>query len=207
MSVQVQVDHRPKLGPVRDQGRRATCLAHATSVVHEVARGSCPPLSPEYLHWFSALPGRGARVGSLADALRTRGQPHESDCPYGMVDPSIEWVPPAAKVYRRGSDTKKTSIAALLALLLDAVAVLVITLPDSFYRPTSPWVIRAAGPHRANHAVAGVGVGTLEGDPLVLIRNSWGEGWGEGGHAWLDSTFLDAHLNKVLVLTHEVNDA
>ena len=40
MNVTIRHDYRPLLGPVRDQGARPTCLAHASTTAHEHARGS-----------------------------------------------------------------------------------------------------------------------------------------------------------------------
>ncbi|OAN46172.1 toll/interleukin-1 receptor domain-containing protein [Magnetospirillum moscoviense] len=48
-------------------------------------------------------------------------------------------------------------------------------------------------PHR--HAVVGVGTAySPEGDLHVLVRNSWGAGWGLNGHAWLSISYLEKRL-------------
>jgi hypothetical protein len=78
------------------------------------------------------------------------------------------------------------------------------TLPEAFFNPQEPFVIPAHGPIRGLHAVGAVGAGVGPTGALVLIRNSWGSGWGDQGHAWLDEAFLRRHLKGVLLLTAEV---
>ena len=78
MNVTIRLDYRPRLGPVRDQGFRPTCLAHASTTAHEHARGSTAALSPEYLHYFaSGNDGTHAGVdfSTVSRALLDPGQP------------------------------------------------------------------------------------------------------------------------------------
>jgi len=49
-----------------------------------------------------------------------------------------------------------------------------------------------------------VGLGTTGAMRCFLIRNSWGTGWGDDGHAWLDDAFVNQHLRHLLALTDEV---
>ena len=55
------------------------------------------------------------------------------------------------------------------------------------------------------HAVVAVGHGTVDGIPAILIRNSWGPGWGLEGHAWLTERFLAPRLFATANLTEEVD--
>lgn len=206
MSISVSIDHRRALGPVRDQGNRSTCLSHAATLAHEHARGSIDPLSPEYLHYFASGPGGGASFHSVASALRQPGQPTEADCPYLAGDPTSSWTLPGGVVtFRRESEPKNNNCGDIEALLNSgAVPVLGITLPLPFFTPSDPWVIPSAGPIHGRHAVTAVAMGIATNGKAVLIRNSWGAAWGDGGHAWLDETFLAQHLHDLMVLTHEV---
>ena len=107
MNVTIRHDYRPFLGPVRDQGARPTCLAHASTTAHEHARGSKVALSPEYLHYFAAENAdapAGVDFPNVARALFDPGQPPDSDCPYHENDPPSMWTPPAnLTLYRRQS--------------------------------------------------------------------------------------------------------
>ena len=209
MSVTIRVDYRPRLGPVRDQGARPTCLAHASSAAHEHARGSPTPLSPEYLHYFSSgndSTHAGADFPNVARALLDPGQPSETDCPYQLVEPQLAWTPPLdLTLYRRNSTSAERTPDEIEALL-DAghVPVLGISTTDAFYAPASPWILSPTGPIRGLHAVVAVGIGTTHTRRRFLIRNSWGTEWADAGHAWLDDAFMIQHLRDVLVLMEEV---
>jgi hypothetical protein len=205
---QVDIDLRAALLPVRDQGPRPTCLAHAASAAHERARVAMVSLSPEYLHFFATggLISTGCSMEATAKALVGKGQPAEADCPYLMVPPPAGWRPPTGlQVFRRVSEAKGCTAAEIEeAVRARRLPVLGISLPESFFRPQAPWVISLGGTIRGLHAVAGAGVGRHQGRRVILIRNSWGPSWADAGYAWLDETFITQHLKHVLVLTDEV---
>lgn len=209
MSMDVRIDHRHTLGAVRDQGARPTCLSHAATAAHEHVRGAAIPLSPEYLHYFASSQGQktGASFPDIMRALRDQGQPVETECPSLPADASSGWAPPAnVAVYRRNSESKRPRPEKVEALLLAGqVPVLGISMPESFFSPTPPWLISSPGPLRGLHAVVAVAMGSGPSGNAILIRNSWGAEWGDNGHAWLDSSFLTVHLQELLVLTHEVS--
>ena len=209
MSVTIRLDSRPLLGPVRDQGARPTCLAHASTTAHEHARGSTVALSPEYLHYFASgndSSPEGVNFPNVSRALLDPGQPAETDCPHHHNEPPPEWEPPTnVLLYRRRSASPKQNPDEIEALL-DAghIPILGISTTDAFYSPAPPWVISPTGPVRGLHAVVAVGIGTTYAPRRFLIRNSWGAAWADAGHAWLDDVFIVQHLRDVLVLTEEV---
>ena len=209
MSVAIRVDLRPSLGPVRDQGARPTCLAHATTTAHEHARGSTWALSPEYLHYFASGEGsssEGVDFSNISRALLDPGQPAETDCPYHLNDPPPGWAPAAnLPLYRRQSTSSEQGPDEVEALLVAGHApVLGIATTDAFYLPATPLVISSTGPVRGLHAVVAVGIGMTYTARCFLIRNSWGRTWADAGHAWVDDAFIVQHLHEVLVLTDEV---
>lgn len=207
MSIIVEFDLRPSLGAVRDQGARSTCLAHATSVAHEKSRGSTDALSPQYLHHYAVggAIGTGCGFAAMADALRVYGQPLETGCPYSPDEPDAAWRPPTGlHVFRRVVGQSFDHVLIRQCIERGEVAVLGIELPVTFFTLTEPWIIGSAPKLHGYHAVAAVGWGTAAGEPLVLIRNSWGLGWANAGHAWLGEDFVREHVHELLIMREEI---
>lgn len=209
MNILIDLDYRPALTPVRDQGARPTCLSFAATTAHEFARDSKVPLSPEYLHHFAASSNSpdGVRIPDVARVLENPGQPAETDCPYYPAGPPSGWTPPKdLALYRRKSESATLEAGRIAALLSSGrIPVAGITVPQPFYSPAPPWVISPEGPIRGLHAVAVVASGSESATRYFLIRNSWGVAWGDGGYAWLDDAFMNQHLRHLLTLTDEVN--
>jgi hypothetical protein len=74
MSVRVAIDLRPQFGPARDQGKRPTCLAFATSDAHAALRGAWQALSTEFAFYHAQRrgkrkPSEGATLPSILEAI------------------------------------------------------------------------------------------------------------------------------------------
>lgn len=215
----MSVDLRPEFGPARDQGPRPTCLAFAASDAHAGLRSGWAPLSCEYAFYYAQRrtgrpPGKGALLSSMLDVLRKEGQPEESGWPYLPTTPTnaASWVPPAivGTLYGRAGEKAGASIEQLIHELNEGRPTLIlIFLSQAFYHPAPQGVVHpAAGeapqPER-RHAVIAVGHGNVNAHRAVLVRNSWGERWGNGGYGWLTEPFLGPRLFAVAKLTEEVD--
>ena len=212
-------DLRPLFGPARDQGARPTCLAFAASDTHAGLRDGWAPLSCEFAFYAAQKragrpPTSGALLSTMLDALRLDGQPDEKGWPYLAAVPADHrlWTPPATvgPLYGRNGQRDGTDLSSILAALDRDTPVLMLTmLSRSFFQPRGDGVVDPANdelPEPAQrHAVVAVGHGTVDGTPAILIRNSWGPGWGLEGHAWLTERFLAPHLFATANLTEEVD--
>lgn len=209
MNVVIDIDLRAKLTKVRDQGARPTCLAFASTTAHEHARQCQEHLSPEYLYYFASNKGglTGLDFSDIVRALEMNGQPVEEDCPYQPTGWPPSWVPPKqVVVYRRLGKLLNASANDIVdALQAGHLAVLGISIPDSFFTPSFPWAISDQGPIRGLHAVVAVGLGMYSGEKYFLVRNSWGCSWGDQGYAWLGEDFISTHLKCLCKLTDEVS--
>jgi C1A family cysteine protease len=58
---------------------------------------------------------------------------------------------------------------------------------------------------KRRHAVIAVGHGTADGHRAILVRNSWGPGWGDAGHGWLTESFLKYRLFATAVLMEDLD--
>lgn len=209
-------DLRSRLGAARDQGPRPTCLAFAASDLHGSVRPGWDPLSCESA-FFNAQrragrpPTVGATLPAMIDALREDGQPLEDAWPYLAETPQTiaAWQPPAteSEAFRRLGSALVSNVSHLVGLLNEGRPVLLLlTLSQSFFGPVAG-VVRAANDEQPDlslrHAVIAVGHGSVDGVPAVLVRNSWGESWGDAGHAWLSLDFVDARLFGMAVLEED----
>jgi C1A family cysteine protease len=202
------VDLSDRLGPVRDQGNRGTCLAFATTAAHEstrlVTRGAPrEDLSEELLYWACKQIDGNTHSGTLpesaARALKQTGQPPAKAWPYDAHrdDTTATYQPPVAALdavrLHRGT---LVPVPIELAALHDAVrdghaVVLAIELWDTFYDARAGVLAAPDGSELIGdgHAVTLVGFDT--GERTLRLRNSWGsDDWGEGGYGLLAADAL-----------------
>lgn len=203
------VDLRPLLPPVRDQGQRGTCVAFAVTAAHEMERASgalvTDDLSEEALYWgCKTADGNwrsGTQFGSAAVALTNSGQPLEVVWPYNTRQiAGVPFSPPTAP----NEHWYRTEIGATgdvdLVLLRRTIGagtpvMLGVSVYDTFFRPTPDARIVApapGAPRRGGHAVLAVG---HDADGL-LVRNSWGPSWADGGYGWLTNEYAEDHIRE-----------
>lgn len=207
------VDRRAEQGPIKDQGRRGTCVAFATTAGHELLRQDGLDLSEEFLHWAAkqrdGLPAsaEGTTLAAAASALADLGQPVEALWPYDdrRDQRAADYRPPDgvcaaahARCVRGGGDIQP-KIPAIRDTLDRGLAVL---LGIRLYRP---WYEVARDGHIGmpaagaspfgGHAVLVVGYrdGDGEGAGSCIVRNSWGADWGADGYGLLPYAYVDAH--------------
>lgn len=216
MPVDVSMDLRNQFGPARDQDPRPTCMAFAASDAHAAARPGWIPLSVEWAYYHALQrdggpPSGGVTMRSMLETLRFDGQPVEEAWPYiaAEITDTAKWMPPTftSELLHRDSDSLDATLVAIRAKLDAGTPVLMImSVSSSFdYGWDDDFVVTGAelpDPKR-RHAVVAVGHGTREGKPLLLIRNSWGEGWADAGYAWIDFEYLKLRLLQASVLTKE----
>lgn len=210
------VDRRGELGAPGWQGDRGTCLSFAGTAGHE--NQTATPLSVEYLHWATTKQPLGSgKIPSLVTALDRVGHPPEAQWPYDPYrDETIDYEPPATAI----GPHHKANVA-LVSHEADAVIdelrsgtlpVIALLINAAFYAGTG--VIDSDEPGTDGHAVVAVGAATLAadltaggsvplmaGEPLILIRNSWGSRWGAQGHALLTPRTWRALVLAALTVT------
>jgi hypothetical protein len=217
--IEISHDLRPFFGPVRDQGPRPTCLAFAASDAHAGARDGWAPLSCEFAFYRAQqramrAPSAGATLPHMLDALRHDGQPHEAGWPYLSETPTNEasWHPPASpgSLFGRDGQSNPASFGTACTYLEAGCPVmLLMALSASFFGPNAEGVVVPSGgeaPQQSmRHALIGVARGLVDGEDAILVRNSWGPGWGLAGHAWLTAAFVAPRLFGLAILGGEVD--
>ncbi len=212
MTLDIQQDLRSDLWPVRDQGRRPTCLSFAASAVHEQARGDFNPLSVEWVFYHAAQragtgPGEGTTMPDTRQVLQDLGQPLEPIWPYNVLLPSgTAWRPPAgvSLLFRCASDGCRTDLAQVRQLLDRGKPVVLALFVSGAFTAATTWLRTGTEiilpddgepiDRQRGHAVVAVGHARFGSETLILIRNSWGPAWGADGHAWVRETYLSRRL-------------
>lgn len=205
------VDLRPSLLPVRNQGRRPSCLAFASSGAHEhqVAHGEHLCVEFLFFHAVARTPGQspaaGTTLAATTAALSEDGQPVETAWPY-TDDQLTPWAVPTitSAIHKTTMISGKLGFDGVVdALDNGAPVILGLVITDAFFRPNAAGQVldRAPDIERGGHAVLAVGHGAdSAGSPALLVRNSWGDAWGIGGHAWLPRAYVNRQLYETAIL-------
>lgn len=203
------VDLRPMLAPAINQGIRPLCIPITVTAAHETSRAQPPePLAPDALWSRCVSIGTASRDGTtleaVTDALRTDGQPRLADWPFNTsIRHEADQAPSAAQAsvwYQADlasvsvtNDGIEDDIEDLLASGL--VVALIIEVTAEFERAAPDGTIEVpplTAPQGAYHAVLVIGARTHDQVRVLLVRNSWGPGWGAGGYGWLPTDYLIA---------------
>lgn len=214
----VVADLRKQLEPVRDQGRRPTCLSFAASATHRAAHNHPSELSPEWLYYHATRrdalkPDQGSTIEATCAVILNEGQPDEVFWPYQGRDVSpLPYQPPGQPpVVVRCETGQCSGNADQWRSEIDAGSPVVITLfiSPAFYQPAvfvGPEALMAEDlipidPALA-HAVVLAGYGDLSGVSHFLLRNSWGPSWGWAGYAWIPQTYVTRRFAGAFVIQH-----
>jgi hypothetical protein len=131
-------------------------------------------------------------------ALSADGQCLETGWPYlaALSADVSTWVPPATATpnHRCQGAIAPGAVDAIVAILdLDCPVVAALLLSTQFYTPVAGIVESSPGEADTDyHAVLAVGYGQDKAKKFILVRNSWGSGWGIAGCAWLAAEYLKA---------------
>ena len=217
----IAADLRGQLEPVRDQGRRPTCLAFAASAAHRAAHGYPNELCPEWLYYHATRrdglrPDQGSTIEATCAVIPTEGQPDEGFWPYRLDTNPMPYRPPSGTPTVMRCDTgQRNGETERWRNELDAGRPVTIALFISlaFYAPAGFAGSEAVMGNDSEpidtalvHAVVLAGHGDLRGEPHFLVRNSWGLKWGWAGHAWLPETYLARRFAGAFVIQHGAVD-
>ena len=207
-------DLRQLFGAAREQGQRPTCLAFAMSDAHASLRHPWAHLSCEFLFYHAQRragrsPNVGATLPATLQSLFHEGQPAESGWPYLSKLPAdlIHWTPPldCGPTFHCSGKSAPTLLDDIIAALDTGRPVVVLmTISRSFF--SGKHIVDAGSeepPEQARgHAVIAVGHGQVSSQRAILIRNSWGPRWGDGGYAWITERYLLPRVYDVALLTN-----
>jgi hypothetical protein len=150
----------------------------------------------------------------MLDAVRYDGQPHEAAWPYLTALPAdlSQWIPPPGllSLFRRAGDTGSHTVDAVLSELNGGrPLIMLLRLSWSFDWVKPDGIVDEATGEQPDlnrrHAVIAAGHGEVNGQRAVIIRNSWGEGWGAGGYGYLTEKYLVPRVFQLAILKEDLS--
>jgi len=197
-----QIDLRPLMPPVQDQGDIGSCTAHATVAVleHNMIVQQRPFSSRSRLFaYFNARAAEGAESGDNGATLRDMVSSLAST---GICDEDL-WPYDVSQVLTKPVDTcytaaspNKIRLYARLNSLDDMLVCLAAGFPFIFgftvYEKFESDEVAQSGilsiptldeASVGGHAVCAVGYDRTKN--MLLVRNSWGPTWGQQGYFWM----------------------
>ena len=216
------VDLRPFCSPIVDQGALGSCTANAAAGLVEYFENKSfgRYISAARLFIYKAtrdllgLTGdTGAYLRSTMEALALFGAPPEQYLPYDISQFDIE---PSAFCYAFGANYQSivyfrldpspltgSQVLQSIKAFLDAGFPSMFGFPvyDEYYNVPASGLVAFPGPNstlHGGHANDAVGyddnlmIGPDQG--ALLVRNSWGTGWGLSGYAWLSYRYVTDQL-------------
>jgi hypothetical protein len=209
-------------GTVLNQGATSSCVAHAildAELTTLKARyGLKAELGSRNTFYFLArsrdgMQGtdRGCRPSAALQALEKYGIGPESAWPFVLAN--LNKQPPWRVLWdargRRGvrgtykiHETGDRRVEAIRSALKSGRALAFgVSIDQAFTEKRGPGTIQwsVGGKTVGRHMMEVVGLRYIDGSDHILVKNSWGTGWRDGGYAWLDRGYIDAGTDWVCV--------
>ena len=209
VALPASVDLRAGMPEVYDQGQLGSCTANAAAAVlaFDLARQKLPIVVPSRLFVYyqervienTVNQDSGAELRDAAKVLNKFGACDERYMPYLVSKfkqaPSALAIGDAAmRKIKTYSAIDNTSLYDLHACLASGFPFMFgFTVYDSFESDKVATTGFVPMPKKSEsvlggHAVVGCGYDAKK--KRILVRNSWGTGWGIGGYAWFPDAYL-----------------
>lgn len=190
-----KLDLRSDLPKIRDQGSQGTCAAQTAACMKEWQErqdiGFVGYMAPQFIYNNREnYPNSGMYGRDVMKILRTIGSCPEYSYPYGKIEKADEIkqnIITEAGLYKTKSYAKVYTIEGLKKALWKN-GPCYISFP-TFNNERTFWKPRQGDKQKGGHAVAAVGYDKNG----FIIRNSWGDKWGDHGYTYYPNTDFGSH--------------
>jgi len=177
-------DLRPLLTRVRDQQDSSMCVAFAFACVKEFQERKNIDVrdyfSPEYIYCNRNGTGDGMHVRNACDILYRKGCPLEASYPFGMGKPPSREVDDQASNFKISHYARVNTQQELKTAIIEQGPCII---SFNMYNTSMHfWRQQDGDRHRGGHAVAIVGYS--DENRWFILRNSWGNDWGDHGYCY-----------------------
>lgn len=194
-----------EMPPVRNQGKLGTCVGHAVWAIkewQERQQRDNPEggLSPRFIYQMAkqkdgipSTPGTYPRVA--LKVAQDYGDCPETVLPYGELTSDVNLPPPpesavkTAEPYKISTYVKLDTLDEVKRAIVEQGPVLLAVVVTQSFVDAKDFIPKPSGRYLGGHAIAacsyddGIKLGSYVGG--VLIMNSWGTSWAQGGFSWI----------------------
>lgn len=193
------VDYRKKLLPIRDQGNQGACVAFSGACIKELQELKEDKLkhyfSPQFIYDLRPnYPNQGMAPRDLMNILKDFGCPIEDD--YYYENGNTKSLRKNKKIIDYARNFKIAGYARVndLQTLKESIfknGVCTISVIIYNVNNSTPWKQINNQTSQGSHQMAIVGYNDI--DQYLIIRNSWGDAWGDKGYCYMPYKDFDTY--------------
>jgi hypothetical protein len=205
-----KVDLRAFMTEVEDQGETNSCAANAVAGAYEyLVKRHLGEESYDVSRLFIYYNGRavddcahedeGSVIGSLIESLKEHGACSEETWPFEEDsvndEPSEDAYEEASQFLVEDTAVIPTRLEAWKSALAEGYPIIFgVSLFESFDKHRKPGLVPVPSPRESSRESHGghamLAVGYSDKDRVFIVRNSWGEEWGDNGYCYIPYDYL-----------------
>jgi len=202
------------VGPVKDQGQCGSCWAFSTvgniEGLYQIKHGNLLQFAEQQLVDCDKDEDQGCEGGLMENAMKyinqTGGLELQANYKYTARDDSCKFSPSKVAVKVGGYECLKTKDEEQIKAFLAQTGPLAVALNADPLQVYQGGIIdedsSSCDPESLDHGVTLVGYGSENGKDYWIVKNSWGESWGENGYFRMARGKGTCGINTYVITAH-----